>query len=78
MTQNVVVVGAGQMGAGIAQVAAAAGMRVTLVDVGEEQLARGLTGIGGIAREAGLEGPVRRSGRRARTHLDLDGAGFGG
>ena len=46
MTESVVVVGAGQMGAGIAQVAAAAGMRVTLVDVGEEQLARGLTGIG--------------------------------
>ena len=40
------VVGAGQMGAGIAQVAAAAGMRVTLVDVGEEQLARGLRAIG--------------------------------
>ena len=34
------------MGAGIAQVAAAAGMRVTLVDVGEEQLARALAGIG--------------------------------
>jgi 3-hydroxybutyryl-CoA dehydrogenase len=46
VTRNVVVVGAGQMGAGIAQVAAAAGMRVTLVDVGEEQLTRGLTGIG--------------------------------
>ena len=41
-----VVVGAGQMGAGIAQVAAAAGMSVTLVDVGEEQLARALSGIG--------------------------------
>ena len=45
MTETVVVVGAGQMGAGIAQVAAAAGMRVTLVDVGEEPLARALTGI---------------------------------
>jgi 3-hydroxybutyryl-CoA dehydrogenase len=44
--EKVVVVGAGQMGAGIAQVAAAAGMRVTLVDVGEEQLARALGGIG--------------------------------
>jgi 3-hydroxybutyryl-CoA dehydrogenase len=44
--ERVVVVGAGQMGAGIAQVAAAAGMRVTLVDVGEEQLERGLAGIG--------------------------------
>jgi 3-hydroxybutyryl-CoA dehydrogenase len=43
--ERVVVVGAGQMGAGIAQVAAAAGLRVILVDVGEEQLARALGGI---------------------------------
>jgi 3-hydroxybutyryl-CoA dehydrogenase len=43
--RRVLVVGAGQMGAGIAQVAASAGLRVTLVDVGEEQLARGLAGI---------------------------------
>jgi 3-hydroxybutyryl-CoA dehydrogenase len=43
--ERVVVVGAGQMGAGIAQVAAAAGLRVTLVDVGEEPLARALVGI---------------------------------
>ncbi|MDX6599186.1 MAG: 3-hydroxyacyl-CoA dehydrogenase, binding domain, partial [Gaiellales bacterium] len=42
MIEKVVVVGAGQMGAGIAQVAATAGLRVTLVDVGEEQLARAL------------------------------------
>ena len=46
MIASVVVVGAGQMGAGIAQVAAAAGMRVTLVDVAEEPLARALAGIG--------------------------------
>ena len=45
MTDRVLVVGAGQMGAGIAQVAASAGMRVTLVDVGEEQLSRGLAAI---------------------------------
>jgi 3-hydroxybutyryl-CoA dehydrogenase len=43
--ERVLVVGAGQMGAGIAQVAASAGLRVTLVDVGEEQLARGRAGI---------------------------------
>ena len=40
MTEHVLVVGAGQMGAGIAQVAAAAGMRVTLVDVGGAARAR--------------------------------------
>jgi 3-hydroxybutyryl-CoA dehydrogenase len=45
VTDRVLVVGAGQMGAGIAQVAASAGMRVTLVDVGEEQLERGRSGI---------------------------------
>ena len=45
MIQSVLVVGAGQMGAGIAQVAASAGMHVTLVDVGEEQLERGRAGI---------------------------------
>jgi 3-hydroxybutyryl-CoA dehydrogenase len=45
VTSRVLVVGAGQMGAGIAQVAASAGMHVTLVDVGEEQLERGRAGI---------------------------------
>jgi 3-hydroxybutyryl-CoA dehydrogenase len=39
------VVGAGLMGSGIAQVAARAGARVILQDVGEEQLARGLSAI---------------------------------
>jgi 3-hydroxybutyryl-CoA dehydrogenase len=39
------VVGAGQMGAGIAQVAAVAGYEVTLVDVSERQLERARAGI---------------------------------
>ena len=41
------VVGAGQMGSGIAQVLAQAGHEVTLLDVGDEALARGLKAIGG-------------------------------
>jgi 3-hydroxybutyryl-CoA dehydrogenase len=56
--ERVVVVGAGQMGAGIAQVAATAGLRVTLVDVGEEQLARALTGIGGSLAKLASKGQV--------------------
>jgi 3-hydroxybutyryl-CoA dehydrogenase len=56
VTEKVVVVGAGQMGAGIAQVAAAAGMHVTLVDVGEEQLARALTGIGASLAKLAAKG----------------------
>lgn len=39
------VIGAGQMGAGIAQVSAAAGYRVLLSDVGMEQAERGKAGI---------------------------------
>ncbi|MGH2670244.1 MAG: 3-hydroxyacyl-CoA dehydrogenase NAD-binding domain-containing protein, partial [bacterium] len=40
------VVGAGTMGHGIAQVAAQAGLAVTLVDVAPAALERGLAGIG--------------------------------
>jgi 3-hydroxybutyryl-CoA dehydrogenase len=42
---EVLVVGAGQMGGGIAQVAAQAGYRVTLVDVSQEQLDRALVSM---------------------------------
>ncbi len=45
MTQRICVVGAGQMGSGIAQVAAVAGFDVTLVDVSDAQLERARSGI---------------------------------
>jgi 3-hydroxybutyryl-CoA dehydrogenase len=45
VTDTVCVVGAGQMGSGIAQVAAVAGYDVRLVDVSESQLERARTGI---------------------------------
>ncbi len=48
-TEHVVVVGAGQMGAGIAQVALQAGLSVTLVDVSKEAVDKGVKRI-----EAGL------------------------
>jgi 3-hydroxybutyryl-CoA dehydrogenase len=43
--RNIGVVGAGQMGAGIAQVAAQAGLEVALHDVGEEVLKRSIDGV---------------------------------
>ena len=46
MTERVVVIGAGQMGAGIAQVFAAAGLPVSMVDVSADALERGRAGIG--------------------------------
>ncbi len=42
---HILVVGAGQMGAGIAQVALQAGFKVTLTDVSEASLAKGKAGI---------------------------------
>jgi 3-hydroxybutyryl-CoA dehydrogenase len=45
MIDRILVVGAGQMGGGIAQVAAQAGAQVTLVDVSDEVLERGLSTI---------------------------------
>ena len=46
MTETTIgVVGAGLMGSGIAQVAAQGGAQVMLHDIGQEQLARGLTSI---------------------------------
>ncbi len=47
MAGRLFVVGAGLMGSGIAQVAAAAGWDVTMRDVSDEALARGRDGIGG-------------------------------
>ncbi|HEX8388369.1 MAG TPA: 3-hydroxyacyl-CoA dehydrogenase NAD-binding domain-containing protein, partial [Sphingomonas sp.] len=43
--QTVGVIGAGQMGAGIAQVSAQAGFRVLLSDVGRERAEAGKAGI---------------------------------
>lgn len=44
--QKVMVAGAGQMGAGIAQVAAGAGLDVVMIDVADEFIARGMAAIG--------------------------------
>lgn len=43
--QRVSVIGAGQMGSGIAQVAAQSGLHVTLVDVDEARVNKGLQTI---------------------------------
>ncbi len=57
--ENVIVVGAGQMGGGIAQVCATAGLRVTLVDVGEGQIERGMLAIErSLAKLAEKGGPA--------------------
>jgi 3-hydroxybutyryl-CoA dehydrogenase len=68
---HIVVVGGGQMGAGIAQVSLQAGLRVTLVDVSRELLEKGAERIrGGLQKlvEKGKLDEAKRKGALERLH----------
>jgi 3-hydroxybutyryl-CoA dehydrogenase len=60
--QSVAVVGAGQMGAGIAQVAARAGLAVTLSDQAEAQAAQAVAKMAARLRRQEAEGKVAAGG----------------
>ena len=68
MSETVCVVGAGQMGSGIAQVAAVAGYDVTLVDVAPKQLERARSGI---------EGSLAKLVEKGRVEADAAEAALG-
>jgi 3-hydroxybutyryl-CoA dehydrogenase len=75
------VIGAGQMGQGIAQVAAVAGLAVTLVDVAPEVLERALAAIDrNLARQAqkGLLTAANGAAARQRIVTSTETAAFGG
>ena len=63
--EHVLVVGAGQMGAGIAQVALTAGLRVTLVDVAREAVDRGAERIRGGLRKLREKGKLEETAEAA-------------
>jgi 3-hydroxybutyryl-CoA dehydrogenase len=65
VSETVCVVGAGQMGSGIAQVAAVAGYDVTLVDVAPPQLERARSGIEGSLRKLVEKGRVEAADAEA-------------
>ena len=80
MVQQVAVVGAGLMGGGIAQVAAAAGYGVVLRDVTPEALERGLGVIRGsyakfVERGRMTQDDADAALGRITTTTDLDAAG---
>jgi 3-hydroxybutyryl-CoA dehydrogenase len=65
VTRTVCVVGAGQMGSGIAQVAAVAGFDVRLVDVAPQQLERARSGIEGSLTKLVEKGRVEAADAEA-------------
>src|SRR5579863_4325420 len=70
--ETVGVIGAGQMGAGIAQVAAQAGMSVHLNDVAEERINAALATINGQLSRQISRGQLDEGGRQAildRIHV---------
>jgi 3-hydroxybutyryl-CoA dehydrogenase len=74
------VIGAGQMGAGIAHVCALAGFEVTLTDVGEEALRRGREAIDRNLSRQLTRGKIREEDKAAalgRIRTGLDYALFG-
>jgi 3-hydroxybutyryl-CoA dehydrogenase len=80
MSQQLVVVGAGLMGSGIAQVAAVAGWQVTLRDVTEDALRRGTAAVekslGRFVDKGTLEAADRDAALgRISTTTDLEAAG---
>ncbi len=82
---HVMVVGAGQMGAGIAQVALVAGLTVTLVDVSPEVVAKGRAkiegGLGKLVEKGKLDDAKRKDAiarlSTANAILDVKGADVG-
>ena len=69
-SEHIIVVGAGQMGSGIAQVALQAGLRVTLVDVSKEGLAKGAERIKGGLKKLVEKGKLDAA-RAEAAHTNL-------
>ncbi len=66
---NVGVVGAGQMGCGIAQVSAAAGYKVTIYDLSKERIEAGLATINGNLARQVTNGKITDDERKAALAL---------
>jgi 3-hydroxybutyryl-CoA dehydrogenase len=78
--KKVLVAGAGQMGAGIVQVSALAGLDVVMIDVADEFVARGLAGIerglGRLVEKGKLDAGVRDAAlARITTGTDIVAGG---
>jgi len=80
MSDRIAVIGAGQMGNGIAHVFAQAGFPVTIIDVSEAALERGVTTIAKNIERQVKKGTIDAAAQsatlaRIATHTSLDAAG---
>jgi len=78
--KNVFVLGAGVMGSGIAQVSAEAGYNVTMADIKDEFISKGLAGIEKSLDRKVKKGTIQESDKtstmsRIKTTLDMKDAG---
>ncbi len=58
MIEKVGIIGAGTMGNGIAQIGAAAGLNMTMIDISDVAVERGLTAVGSSLDRLVQEGEV--------------------
>jgi len=74
MIESVGIIGAGTMGNGIAQVCAAAGLSVTMVDISDAAVKRGLSTIDGsldrLVKKEKMSAADREAARPERTGGD--------
>src|SRR5258708_4584583 len=78
--QRIGVIGAGQMGVGIAHVCALAGLEVAMSDISEDALQRGCEAIGRNLSRQVARGKIREEDKAtalARIHTSVDYALFG-
>ena len=71
--KHVGVVGAGQMGRGITEVCARAGLHVTLCDVTEDRARAGLAGVADSLLEAEKRGVVAPGDRAPARTVEVEG-----
>jgi 3-hydroxybutyryl-CoA dehydrogenase len=74
--RRIAIIGAGQMGAGIAEVAILAGFEVRLLDVGQEQVDRAIDRIAGRLERRVDKGTITDAERRAASARLTGGTGY--
>jgi 3-hydroxybutyryl-CoA dehydrogenase len=77
VSEKIAVIGAGQMGNGIAHVFAQSGFSVTMVDVSNDALEKGMATIEQNLDRQVKKGSINEKRRNARLHFSRNGSRLG-